>query len=249
MRRPLPYLSFSLLLSLLLLSYCPAQAQRGRQQDVVYLKNGGIIRGEIREITDDFTVKIETVGRNLFVYKREEVERISREREAKNASFQLKEKGYVNMTEFGLLTGQSVGNDQVFNHNAVSLQTFNGYQFRPALQVGLTTGIDWYQSFALVPVAFGLRGDFSQSKVTPFYSFDVGYGFDWLNIDTASRRAKGGMMWNPGLGLKVRGNHTAWTIGVGFRSQKASTFTNWGWQWREQDIHYNRLALRTGISF
>jgi sRNA-binding regulator protein Hfq len=252
MLRPLPYLSFSLLLSLLLLSYCQAHAQRGRQQDVVFLKNGGIIRGEIREITDDFTVKIETVGRNLFVYKREEVDRISREREAKNASFQLKEKGYVNMTEIGVLTGRSGGTDQFnqgFYHNTVTLQTFNGYQFWPTLQVGLTAGVDWYQAFPLVPVALGLRGELSQSKVTPFYSLDVGHGFDWLNTVYVNQRARGGMMWNPGIGLKVRGTSTAWVISLGYKSQSASTFFNTAWQRTEQDIHYNRLALRTGISF
>jgi sRNA-binding regulator protein Hfq len=236
----------------LLLFFCLAQlaqAQSRRKQDVIFLKNGGIMRGEILEMTDDFKVKLETEGRNVFVFERTEIERISRE----DISLSWKEKGYVNMTELGVLTGQSVGPNQfssVNYHTAPTSQTFNGYQFWPMLQVGLTTGIDWYQNFALVPVAAGLRGDLSRTRITPFYFMDLGYGFRWLNNNTENSWVKGGLMWNPGLGLKVRGNkNTAWIISVGYKSQRAESFMNFGWQQTEQKVHYSRLSLRTGISF
>ncbi len=185
----------------------------------------------------------------MFVFERIEIDRISRE----EIPAQWKEKGFVNMTEIGVLTGQSVGPGQFNNvnyHTSPTVQTFNGYQFWPMLQVGVTTGIDWYQTFALVPVAFGLRGDLLRNKITPFYYLDLGYGFRWLNNNSEDRWVKGGAMWNPGVGLKVRGNkNTAWVITVGYKSQRAETFANWGWQRTEQQIHYSRLALRTGISF
>ena len=38
-------------------------------QDVVYLKNGGIIRGVIIEQVPNEFIKIETVGKNVFVYQ------------------------------------------------------------------------------------------------------------------------------------------------------------------------------------
>ncbi|MCL2040306.1 MAG: hypothetical protein FWG85_07750 [Bacteroidetes bacterium] len=48
-------------------------------QDVVYLKNGSIIRGTIMEIIPDQTIKIES-GNNLFVYKMEEISEIKKEK-------------------------------------------------------------------------------------------------------------------------------------------------------------------------
>lgn len=47
--------------------------------DVVYLKNGSIIRGQIIEKIPDSIVKIQTKDGNVFVYKVEEIEKITRE--------------------------------------------------------------------------------------------------------------------------------------------------------------------------
>jgi len=48
-------------------------------QDVVYLKNGGIIRGTLIELIPDKSLKIETVDGNVFVFQMDEVEKITKE--------------------------------------------------------------------------------------------------------------------------------------------------------------------------
>ncbi len=58
--------------------------------DVVYLKNGSIIRGAILEIIPDSTIKTQTADGSLFVFKMNEVEKITKSepsvpRESKNA--------------------------------------------------------------------------------------------------------------------------------------------------------------------
>ena len=47
--------------------------------DVVYLKNGSVIRGIITEQTPNESLKIKTSDGNLFVYQMGDVERISKE--------------------------------------------------------------------------------------------------------------------------------------------------------------------------
>ena len=47
--------------------------------DVVYLKNGSIVRGQILELTPDAVVKIEMADGSVFVFRMEEVERITKE--------------------------------------------------------------------------------------------------------------------------------------------------------------------------
>jgi len=49
-------------------------------QDVVYLKNGSIIRGTIIEQVPNESLKIETADGSLFVYKLSEVEKMTKER-------------------------------------------------------------------------------------------------------------------------------------------------------------------------
>ena len=48
-------------------------------RDVVYLKNGSIIRGTILEMIPDSTIRIQTGDGNVFVYPTKEVERITKE--------------------------------------------------------------------------------------------------------------------------------------------------------------------------
>ena len=59
-----------------------AFAQSG-MQDVVYLKNGSIIRGDIVDMLPDDVVRIKTVDGSLFVYDYVDVERFAKE-EAKS---------------------------------------------------------------------------------------------------------------------------------------------------------------------
>lgn len=48
--------------------------------DVLYLKNGGMIKGDIIEQEPNKSVKIKTKDGNIFVYKIEEISKISKER-------------------------------------------------------------------------------------------------------------------------------------------------------------------------
>ncbi len=46
-------------------------------QEVVYLKNGGVIRGLIIEQKPNESLKIQTVDGNVFVYKMDEVDKVT----------------------------------------------------------------------------------------------------------------------------------------------------------------------------
>jgi hypothetical protein len=53
--------------------------------DVIYLKNGSIIKGEIVEMVPNERIKIETEGGNVFVYTFDDIEKIEKEK-IKNSS-------------------------------------------------------------------------------------------------------------------------------------------------------------------
>ena len=50
-----------------------------QKEDVVYLKNGSVIKGQITEMVPDKHIKIETKGGSLFVYTFEQIEKIEKE--------------------------------------------------------------------------------------------------------------------------------------------------------------------------
>ncbi len=57
----------------------PSASAQEPMQDVVYLKNGSIIRGQIIELVPNISIKIQTSDGSIFVYEMEEVLKIVKE--------------------------------------------------------------------------------------------------------------------------------------------------------------------------
>lgn len=75
-------------------------------QDVVYLKNGSIIRGVIIEQIPNKSIKIETIDKSVFVFQLDEIEKITKETPPKIKGVKddvTRRKGYV-----GLSIGPSI---------------------------------------------------------------------------------------------------------------------------------------------
>ena len=228
-------------------------AQKKGWQDVVYLKNGSIIRGQFPDQdTTAATVRIETMGRNLFVFKKEEVARVAREYAHPEFVYPYTQ-GYLNMTELGLSVGNRSVTGQFSDTNRsvdVTLQTFNGYQFHPALALGLTTAVDTYGKITLLPVGLGIRGDITKTKVRPYYGLDAGYALDWLNNPRLPGDYNGGRFWSPTFGLKFNSRRThAFILNIGYRNQKVSIVSRNGSTTTTQSNHYQRVLFRLGMSF
>src|SRR5687768_1274132 len=109
-------LTRSFLLPVFLFLFVPASllAQKKGWQDVVYLKNGSIIRGQVLDGATPEVVRIEIVGQNLFVFKKEEVERVAREHTRPAYKYPYT-RGYQNITEFGLSVGYRSAINEISN--------------------------------------------------------------------------------------------------------------------------------------
>lgn len=169
---------------------------------------------------------------------------------------------YVNMTEIGGLFGRVVYDipwsvprtQQVENRLSLTIQTFNGVQLKPRLAVGLTAGLDWYNTALLTPIAAGVRYDLAQSKknVALIGTLDAGYGFNWLHVNNTGYDTQGGMMLNPGMGLKFGfKSGSAMLLTLSYKRQEAKVTKPLGWgeieKWENRV--YNRMALRFGFMF
>ncbi len=142
-------------------------------QDIVYLKNGGIIRGVILEQIPNQSIKIETNDRNVFVFPIGEIDRIAKEPILKNN--QGKTKGKKVITELGYQIG--------IGDNAIDRLTVNlipSYQFNPYLSLGIGAGVRHYfdAESTLLPVFIDLRATMLTTKVSPYFTFQAGYTLD-----------------------------------------------------------------------
>ncbi len=169
--------------------HCVAQ----NYTEVVYLKNGSIIRGVIIEQVPNSSLKIQTADGNIFVFSMAEVEKITKEATLANPSKYEKPgktksrlKGYKGFIETGYVFDVSD-----YNTNRFALSTTHGYQFNDYLFAGGGLGINLYSdlndnwndnwnddlsnSSYSIPMYFTFRANFTKNRITPFADINTGY--------------------------------------------------------------------------
>jgi len=198
---------------------------QGTFEDVVYLKNGSIIHGTIIEQVPNQSIKIKTRDGNVFFYKLEDIEKMTKEQssissnENSNRKREIKQSGFTNITE----TNEAIGLGDYDGDFSYGIQTINGYLFSPYFSMGLGIVIDKYKASTFLPLFIDLRVNFVKNVVSPFFAGDIGYamGFEGNN---------GGLLINPNFGIKFFvSQKTALNFSLGYRLQENSFESNTYW--------------------
>ena len=138
-------------------------------QDVVYLKNGSIIRGIIIEQVPNLSIKIQTIDRNVFVFKMDEIEKLTKEPYLGKDSNSSSGKGT------GLKSGYKgiveTGYGYVDSYDRFFLNFINSYQFNPYFSLGLGVGYRYIKTNDhIFPIFADFRVNFIDNKVSPYLS-------------------------------------------------------------------------------
>jgi hypothetical protein len=245
-----PALVFLTLLFLVSITY----AQKGKR-DVIYLKNGSIIYGQIVSSLPSGEVKIKTKDNSLWVFEPSQVDSIGKTgRTPKQIN-----PGYFNLTEAGILAGNS---DNKYSA-PFSLMNINGWKFSNGFSVGAGAGVEFF-SETYLPVVADFRYYLNRQGVSPFFGIQGGYSFAldkpdkeyvyknyylWQgpSVNTLDVKAKGGFLLNPSVGIcTTLSNNLALTFSAGYRimRHRYSREDNY-----TIDIDYNRLSLKIGLLF
>ncbi len=261
----------NLLFTVLLIASTSVWAQ-SNLEDVIYLKNGSVIRGKITE-NKYGVIKIELAGGSLFVFQQSETDSVKKENVMKrklkeiNRNYFRRERGFRNMTEFGIIYGvnlkkensnQYYYNSQPEDDFGLSLHTVNGYQAWPYLFAGAGVGIDRMISYQQTFSPFYLRvaSEFLKTKVTPYVFCDVGYSHMWKkkSDDYYSYKNKGGLYISAGGGLRIYTRSQASVI-LSLAYKRNNSETKWWYtQWNEGTYYtikrtYQRLVMNVGVTF
>ena len=218
-------------------------AQTGKKEDVIYLKNESVLRGAII-YRDDRRVKIQTGDGSIWVCNLNDIVKISSEN--KFGSFSNNRKGFASYTELGPLVAGKTTIDGVTTA-AFSFQTINGYRFSRYFFLGAGAGADLYATQTILPLFTSIRGDFTGGgNIIPFYFADGGYGINITQNSAGSTDFKGGLLYAAGLGAKIPFNHGAgFLISFGYRYQT----TEYQLNGTKTTVQYSRLAVRAGFFF
>ncbi len=217
------------LLLLLFVLVCNLSFGQNNMEEVVYLKNGSVIRGIIIEQIPNQSIKIQTKDRNVFVFKYDDIEKITKENlplentgnKSKETAF--KKSGFINQTEINYSPGigyLEYGNYNVKNTaNSYGFRTVNGFQLNEHFSIGVGIGIDNYQNATLFPITLDSRVTILKGKVSPVFIWNFGYAVGLNDI-------KGGIIMNPQIGIKT------------FISKNVAYLFNFGYKLLGQEITY-----------
>jgi opacity protein-like surface antigen len=239
----------------------PLFAQRGKQ-DVVYLKNGSILRGTIVLQDPGKLIKLKTSDNSLWVFTNEQIDSITKPVKVRI----LPKTGYYNLTETGFLAGDySNATRAVF-----TLINVNSWRFNNGLSAGIGAGVELSEE-SYLPVVADLRYFHGEKRSVPFVSLQAGYSislggsYDQIIYAIDDRRmspvvypgpipdyskdplsATGGFLVNPAIGIQTPLNENlSMTFSAGYRYMRYSyTRTDY-----RLDIDYNRLSLKIGLLF
>ena len=149
-------------------------------QEVVFLKNGSIVRGEITEQIPNESLKIQTADGNIFVFNMEEVEKITKEAKKdstrvsslKIESNSFRPKGYRGF--FDLDGGFRVG---TYGDGYIGFTTSHGYQTCPYFFIGAGLGVEYHVGWSLtfLPIFGNMHFNFLNKRCSPFLDIKGGY--------------------------------------------------------------------------
>lgn len=212
-----------------------AQGQNRFPDDIVYLKNGSVIKGTIIEQVPNKSLTLQTQDGNTFVYDLNEVNKLARDINTSHNKTQ----GYLGVVDFGY--GFGVGEWEV---DRIRFSVVNGYQFNPYFGMGIGIGFNsyeyqWYNQTICeytLPIFAHFRANLLKTDVTPFAAVNLGYNIA-LKEDNLFR----GMLFEPTVGIAIRvSSSNQLTVGVCYALSNA-TYTNYN-----NNVH--SVGLKIGIT-
>jgi hypothetical protein len=218
--------------------------------DVIYLKNGSIIKGKITATTTE-TTAIQTNDGREYVFKNNEIERqitngtnvptaidntdnkpLSNTQNTKKDHYSPAKTGYWNTTDFQLW-------------GPISANTVNGYKLHQFGYVGIGIGLNSYTGLVLspsisrdftgmlMPIYLRYGGDILNKRVTPTYFVEGGYGFivsdePIIFTNNSYEKSTGGIYGGAGFGFKVRTNKNfSFGLSLAYKFQHTKSNNNY----------------------
>ncbi len=234
-------------------------------QDVVYLKNGGVMRGSIIEMIPEKYVKIEIVGGNIFVFQVSEIEKCVKESSKLSESVVQQElnnnnggpikkdscgvgRGYYGVFEFGIGGSGGYMNGPL----RTNINFINGYRINPWFALGGGFGLRSFLGNDLfMPLFLDLRVNFTNKRTSPYFSMDQGYAFCLTSVNN------GGYMMSPTLGVSVKmKKRSALNFGLSYELQRTMAY-DYYYDYNYPQYYYDyrspqwthTLSFQFGIAF
>jgi sRNA-binding regulator protein Hfq len=231
------------------------------KEDVVYLENGSVIRGQVMEYDPNGNIKIEIYGGSILVYKSSEVIKIEKEttkvavetKKKKRTNHKVPNTGIYGTVSVGTLAGQGDWGNVT---PGISLKGVAGWYFHRLLGVGGGIGMMNLGGPTFVPIFANIRGNFMKSTASLFYDINIGYGIGVVNdmyfngLGQVSS-VSGGLYLRPSIGVRLPSTkQTHLFLDFGYVIQfSSSQYSDWSNNPITEKRTIYRPSFRLGITF
>lgn len=225
-----------LILLIFLLGCSFLSYSQSRMTDVVYLKNGSIIRGIIVEQVPNQSMKVRTSDGSIFNFGMNEIEKITKEEAVrqKSAFFSSTDENieeysgkFRGIVDLGYIAGGIKGPEFCFSL---------GGQINKFLFLGAGAGVEYATDLetVVIPIFADIRGYLMTGPIVPFIALRAGY--------SVVPEYSGGFYCHPFAGVRFR------------TSGKKAVSLALGWSTNKYKIWYysaksNALTLKIGYEF
>ena len=230
---------------------CTLNIYSQKTRDVLYLKNGSVIKGTLLEISDN-QYKIRAVDKNIFVFKSAEVDKFVKEA----PSFEGRKKdGFGFTMEAGFLVGsQHSEYKSPFSFNCLVNYTTNVKNI-----FGVGSGVEFIGQ-TYTPVFIEYKRIISDRKTTPFIFFRGGGLTHIAKADESANpnysngnptNYKGGISLGIGTGISWAKEESETYLSFAYRYAKTSYNQKEGYPSHDvkYNNYYNRLEVKFGFKF
>ncbi|MEZ4957516.1 MAG: hypothetical protein R2825_28415 [Saprospiraceae bacterium] len=249
----------------LLLAFNTFAQKNNKTSDIVLLKNGDRLSGEITEYIQGEKLILKRSDDTEITILAEEIQQIIQEladenenalpaedfKPKSNAYIKPKTNGLYNITQLSFAMGS--GSEPGLALGA-GISTIVGYQLKPILGLGLGIGLDNYarRGETIYPVFVDVRSYLPISKKPHSYYISLagGYGFAFARESIGINSAKGGYMAHAAIGYRTTTKEGVdVNVDIGVKNQKA-TFSRdlFNGDIERRDLTFQRLIVRVGIA-
>ena len=162
---------------------------------------------------------------------------------------------YFNHTQVSLLIGEE-SEDQTRKAIIPSFQTITGIYLGKHVAIGLGVGAEPFE-YITFPVFLSGQYFLSDKKTSPYFAAKAGYAFSNSHKKLENYTYygdfdnKGGVMFNPEIGLRVKMHYFDLTLSGGYRFQRLeSQISQEGSLYLyTRQVDYKRISFTLGIMF
>lgn len=241
-------------LLVLLFAFSTGFAQKNKKE-IIYLKNGSVLKGRLVQIDDD-KVAIQS-GKNIWVFNDSEIDTVASKWQPR--TYEYVSKPWFLKTTVGILAG---GSDNQ-KPTPLSVDASLNVRLFPGFYLGAGTGVDFLAE-SYLPLFGNLEIHFRETRFTPFLGMKGGYMFPlddathaqtyyapwssyWPSYIPQPLECQGGLMYNPSFGFVSQINENLGVVlSFGYRFHQL-TFE--GENEYELERNYHRLSVRLGFIF